>query len=83
MKLHQQIRLLVKIATQTLTNKILTNPVIASISNTGTVTLPTSTTTLVGIDTTDTLINKTIDGDDNTVQDLNASSVSNPVQPLR
>lgn len=33
-------------------------PVIASITNTGTITLPTSTTTLVGRDTTDTLTNK-------------------------
>jgi hypothetical protein len=33
-------------------------PVIASITNTGTITLPTSTTTLVGRDTSDTLTNK-------------------------
>lgn len=45
---------------QTLTNKTLTTPVISSISNTGTVTLPTSTDTLVGRDTTDTLTNKTL-----------------------
>ena len=44
---------------QTLTNKTLTTPVISSISNTGTLTLPTSTDTLVGRDTTDTLTNKT------------------------
>jgi len=47
--------------TQTLTNKTLTTPVISSISNTGTVTLPTATDTLVGRATTDTLTNKTID----------------------
>lgn len=45
---------------QTLTNKTLTTPVIASISNTGTLTLPTSTDTLVGRATTDTLTNKTL-----------------------
>lgn len=46
--------------TQTLTNKTLTAPVISTISNTGTVTLPTSTDTLVGKATTDTLTNKRI-----------------------
>jgi len=48
--------------TQTLTNKTLTSPTIASIVNTGTLTLPTSTDTLVGRATTDTLTNKTIQG---------------------
>ena len=47
-------------ATQTLTNKTLTAPIISTISNTGTITLPTSTDTLVGRDTTDTLTNKTL-----------------------
>lgn len=45
---------------QTLTNKTLTAPVISTISNTGTITLPTSTDTLVGRATTDTLTNKTL-----------------------
>ena len=48
------------IGSQTLTNKTLTTPIISSISNTGTLTLPTSTDTLVGKDTTDTLTNKTL-----------------------
>ena len=49
-----------KTGTQTLTNKTLTSPVISSISNSGTITLPTSTDTLVGRATTDTLTNKTL-----------------------
>lgn len=47
-------------ATQTLTNKTLTTPAISSISNSGTITLPTGTRTLVARDTTDTLTNKTL-----------------------
>ncbi len=45
---------------ETLTNKTLTSPVISTIVNTGTITLPTSTDTLVGRATTDTLTNKTL-----------------------
>lgn len=48
-------------AAVTLTNKTLTSPIISSISNTGTVTLPTATDTLIGKATTDTLTNKTFD----------------------
>jgi hypothetical protein len=47
-------------STTTLTNKTLTSPIISSISNTGILTLPTSTDTLVGRATTDTLTNKTL-----------------------
>lgn len=45
---------------ETLTSKTLTAPVISTISNTGTLTLPTSTDTLVGRATTDTLSNKSL-----------------------
>lgn len=45
---------------QTLTNKTLTSPIIGTITNTGTLTLPTSSDTLVGRATTDTLTNKTL-----------------------
>jgi len=65
--------------TQTLTNKTLTTPIIATISNTGTVTLPTATTTLVGRDTTDTLTNKTIDADNNTISNLEVDNLKSGV----
>ena len=45
---------------QTLTNKTLTTPVIASISNGGTVTVPSGADTLVARTSTDTLTNKTL-----------------------
>lgn len=54
-------------ATVTLTNKTLTAPVISTISNSGTVTIPTGDRTLVARDTTDTLTNKTIALGSNTV----------------
>jgi len=45
---------------QTLTNKTLTSPTISSISNSGTLTLPTGTDTIVARTTSDTLTNKTL-----------------------
>ena len=47
-------------ATQTLTNKTLTAPVISSISNGGTVTIPSGADTIVARTSTDTLTNKTL-----------------------
>ena len=64
---------------QTLTNKTLTSPVISSISNTGTVTLPTATDTLVGRATTDTLTNKSINVDNNTVTNIEVDNLKSGV----
>jgi hypothetical protein len=62
---------------QTLSNKTLTAPVIATIVNSGTLTLPTSTDTLVGRATTDTLTNKTISGSNNTLSNIGNGSLTN------
>ena len=66
---------------ETLTNKTLTTPVIASISNTGTLTLPTSTDTLVGRATTDTLTNKTFDaeGTGNSLSNVDVANLKSGV----
>lgn len=61
---------------QTLTNKTLTSPIISSVLNTGTITLPTTTTTLVGRDTSDTLTNKTISAGVNTITGLTNANLS-------
>lgn len=54
-------------ATQTMGNKTLINPVISTIVNTGVLTLPTSTDTIMGRDTTDIETNKTIADTSNTI----------------
>ena len=51
-----------KATTDTLTNKTLTTPVITSISNSGTITVPTGTLTLSTLTGTETLTNKTLTG---------------------
>ena len=61
---------------QTLTNKTLTAPVISTISNTGTLTLPTATDTLVARETTDTLKNKSMSGSDNTFTAIPTSALT-------
>jgi hypothetical protein len=62
---------------ETLTNKTLTTPIIASVSNSGTVTLPTGTDTLVGRATTDTLTNKTTTNIPETQQTLSDGATIN------
>jgi len=63
--------------TQTLTNKTLTAPVISTIVNTGTLTLPTITDTLVARTTTDTLTNKSMSGTGNTFTNIPNSALTN------
>ena len=63
-------------STDILTNKTLTLPVISSISNSGTITIPTGTHTLVARDTTDILTNKNISTSTNTISGLTNTNLS-------
>jgi len=67
------------IDTQTLNNKTLVNPVISSIINTGTVFFPSPNIadTLVARNTSDTLTNKVINGNNNTITNIGNSSLTN------
>jgi hypothetical protein len=66
---------------ETLTNKTITSPVIGSIVNTGTLTLPTSTDTLVGRATTDILTNKNISGSTNTLTNIPGANITSGTIP--
>lgn len=61
---------------QTLTNKTLTSPIISTIVNSGTLTLPTASDTLVGRTTTDTLTNKTLIATTNVISQSSAITSS-------
>jgi len=66
----------------------LTAPVISTITNTGTLTLPTSTDTLVGRATTDTLTNKTLTSPTLTTPNINSAQFATvsgtaPIYPCR
>jgi hypothetical protein len=67
------------IDTQTLNNKTIVNPVISSIINTGTVYFPAPNIadTLVARNTSDTLTNKTISGNNNLLTNIGNSSLAN------
>ena len=62
---------------KTVTGGTYSSPNIATIINTGTLTLPTSTDTLVGRATTDTLTNKSISGATNTLTNIANASLTN------
>ena len=73
-----------KTTAQTLTNKTLTSPIISTISNTGTLTLPTATGTValtsditVTPSSSNTLTNKTMSGSSNTFSSIGNSSLTN------
>jgi hypothetical protein len=78
-------------ATETLINKTLTTPVIASIlsgtgtfthNTSGTVTVPNTTDTLIGKNTADTLTNKSIDGSTNTITNVSLTTGVTGILPI-
>ena len=62
---------------KTVTGGTFTLPIISSISNSGTVTIPTGTDTLVARTSTDTLTNKSISGSSNTLSNIANASLTN------
>lgn len=66
----------------TISSATLTTPIISTISNTGTVTLPTATDTLVGRATTDTLTNKTLTTPTITTPVINGTITGTTVIPV-
>jgi len=62
---------------KTVTGGTFSLPIISSISNSGTITVPTGTDTLVARNTTDTLTNKSISGTGNTLSNIGNSSLTN------
>ena len=64
---------------QTLSNKTILSPVMTEITNTGTVYFPAPAVadTLVGRSTSDILTNKTINGNNNTIQNIGNNALSN------
>ena len=62
---------------KTVTGGTFSLPIISAISNSGTITVPTGTDTLVARNTTDTLTNKSISGTGNTLTNIGNSSLTN------
>lgn len=62
---------------KTVTGGTFSLPIISTISNSGTITLPTGTDTLVARNTTDTLTNKSISGTGNTLTNIGNASLTN------
>ena len=63
------------VSADTLTNKTLTTPTIASITNGGTVTIPSGADTLVARTSTDTLTNKTLTSPDINTPDIDGGAI--------